>query len=382
MAIFKPNRTFEGSTSTSNLYKFIKEGPQVVNFRDERNKSGNHFFILPPYKQDRTGAGVSWKVVDVRIDFGVGDSKERFYSADDCPINYFEKRVKLLFPAYAAPTVVKREDGQDRKQYGTFGRNQKQVLYNVAYFRDLKAGCHVMHLPWFNAAEKVDEWHRMKTPEGEDNPLVNDPDHALPIWVQLKTGVGVTGNPWLVRVDNSRSYQLPPELCDSDNLYNLDEVLLVPDKNMLIEKLRAVTPTEIFDKCMGDYLDRMNGGSVSMASRANPVSAPVATPRYNTPAPSQQPRYAQPAEPEVDDIPFSPGEMEPGVPVAQTTTFSNPVAARTVVPAAARAPLPPQAAPQTYEETPQQAAAQPQGPAASRESARAYLSNRKPAGLA
>lgn len=246
MAILTPTRVFEGSES--NPYgRIIKEGIRTVSFRDDKNKEGNFFFILPPYKLDRAGNAVSWKVINVRSDFGI-DPKEKFVEGPDCPVKFFAARVKMLFPDYAKIETVK-ENGQDRKKYPTYGRIQKQNVFNVAYAKQLELGAHVLNVPQWGAGSVIEEWSRGKDINGKDKPMLNDPKAAYPVWFQLKK----TLPPWVVTVEASKAYELPESLADTDYLYNLDEVLHYPDKEELITKLRAVTPADIFNQCMEDY---------------------------------------------------------------------------------------------------------------------------------
>ena len=266
MPVYTPSRVFEGSESNP-FGRIVKEGIRTVSFRDDKNKEGNFFFILPPYKLDRAGNAVSWKVINVRTDFGI-DPKERFVEAPDCPIKFFANRVKMLFPEYAKIETVK-ENGQDRKKYPTYGRIQKQNVFNVAYCKQLELGAHVLNIPQWGAGSVIEDWSRTKGVDGKDRPMLNDPKAAYPVWFQLKKNLP----PWVVTVESSKAYGLPESLADSDYLYNLDEVLYYPDKEELVEKLRSITPAEIFNVCMEDYF--RGSTPMKVANVGIPTEAPA-----------------------------------------------------------------------------------------------------------
>lgn len=275
MATLQPSRNFEGAGSAQ-LFKLIKPGVNDISFKDDKNAGGNYFFILPPYKLDRLKNGVSWRSVDVRVDFGIEQFKERFIQGPDCPVAFLEKQAKLLFPPYAKIFEEESGNGQKRKKYPTYGRRQSQLVFNVAYFKDLAAGPHVLHLPWFNAGQVIEEWSRGRTPEGSPNPMVNDPANSFPVWVQLKKDA--VGNPWMVTINASKGHALPDSLTDSNNLYDLDDVLFIPDKELLVEKLRAVTPADIFDACMKGYLRKISPVQVQGADLPPPPERRLAPP--------------------------------------------------------------------------------------------------------
>lgn len=280
MPVIKPTRSFEGSDlSTSVFGRIVKDGVRVINFRDEKNSAGNFFFILPPYKADSYGKGISWKVLPVRDNFGI-EPKELFPIGPNCPISYFSNQAKLRYAQYAKTEKV-MVDGRMVNKYPSFGRPVNKVLFNSSYMKEPALGAHVLTLPQFGAAEQIERWNRRVLPNGGEAPLINDPERITPIWIQLKKNA--VGNPWVVTPDPSQYYTLPPELSDSEYLYNLDDIICYPDPELLIAKLRTFTPADIFNACIAGY--RQNDATtVSMAvptaesKPAMPQAAPVATP--------------------------------------------------------------------------------------------------------
>jgi hypothetical protein len=265
MAIINPSRRFEGGEMANTIGgQIIRPGIRTINFKDEENKGGVYLFILPPYKLDSQGNGVWYKVIKIRDNFGL-DIKEKFAIQQNCPVDWFSAKVKIYAPIYAkVETQVK--DGKDMKIYPSFGRTTTRVLFNTAYFRNVNAGAHVLDIPQFGCAQHIEEWTRTKNADGTDAPLLNDYKAAIPVEFKMKKDA--KGNPWQVTINNSKTYELPDQLADSDNLYNLDDVIIYPGKEELIEKLRMITPKDIFDKCMAGYSD----GSTRV-SLSQPVTA-------------------------------------------------------------------------------------------------------------
>src|SRR5574343_1897670 len=146
MAIIPAARDFEGSDMSGAAFgRIIKEHVRLISFRDDKNKQGNFFFILPSYKVDRSGAGVWFKSTSVRQDFGV-EKRESYVPEDDDPVAWFENQARIHFPAYCQAEEVTIK-GSKRKKYPTFGRITKKVMYNCAYVNDLPAGAHVLIVP-------------------------------------------------------------------------------------------------------------------------------------------------------------------------------------------------------------------------------------------
>lgn len=325
MPIIAPSKSFEGSELSNNAFgKILIDGVRTVSFKEDKNKDGNFFFILPPYKADRFGKGVSWKTVEVRDNFGI-DTKERFSVAPNCPIQYFANQVKLLFPDYAKVEKESR-DGKEMKKYPTYGRTVKRVLFNVGYFKQLELGAHILEVPQFGAGDKIEAYSRGKQPSGEDNPPLNDYRASYPVWFQLKKNA--VGNPWEVTVEKSKSYPLPEALAYSENLYNLDEVIHYPDPDSLVEKLRGITPTEIFDACMNGFfknqrMQTIASPGVPYANVNIPATAPVPNAVVdNTSAPVLMPAFSVPS---ASILPKANVPANTAAPKAQVTNFSNPV---------------------------------------------------------
>lgn len=325
MAIIQASRTFEGSELTSNAFgKVLIDGIRSVSFREDKNKEGNFFFILPPYKVDRFGKGVSWKTLQVRDNFGI-DVKERFAVAPNCPISFFANQVKLLFPDYAKVEKFSHE-GKEMKRYPTYGRTVNRVIFNVAYFKGLELGAHILEVPQFGAGDKVEAYSRGKQPGGEDNPLINDYKAAYPVWFQLKKNA--VGNPWEVTIEKSRAYALPESLADSDNLYNLDDVIYYPDPEYLIEKLRSITPVEIFEACMNGYYKNQHfkAASVAIAPQSVPqevTNVSTLQPAF-TPTNAVMPRAVIPGRTATQNA--APQSAPQPIPQESVQVGSNPVA--------------------------------------------------------
>ncbi|RTL07774.1 hypothetical protein EKK58_01115 [Candidatus Dependentiae bacterium] len=273
MAVIAPSRSFDGSDLSTNVFgKVIKDGVRTVNFREDKNKEGNFFFILPPYKADAMGRGVSWKVVSIRDNFGI-DVKETFAVPQRCPIAYFSGRVKQFYPDYAKVEQI-QQAGRTVKRYPPFGRLTNKVLFNVAYMSALQLGAHVLTLPQFGGGEHIEAWHRRRMPDGSEAPLLNNPEAAIPVFIQLKKDA--VGQPWVVTPEASKTYKLPVELADASFLYNLDEVVHYPEIDYLLDKLQSFVPTEIFNRCMQGY-QLPNGHVIGAASAVSGVALPSAS---------------------------------------------------------------------------------------------------------
>lgn len=335
MAVITPSRSFEGSDLSTNVFgRTLKEGIRTVSFRDDRNKDGNFFFILPPYRTDAMGRGVSWKVLAVRDNFGI-DVKETFSVPRNCPVAYFAGRVKQFYPDYARVEQT-TQNGRQVKRYPPFGRPANKVLFNVAYMRDLALGAHVLILPQFGGGEHIEAWHRRRMPDGSEAPLLNNPEAAIPVFIQLKKDA--IGQPWIVTPEASKTYKLPAELADANYLYNLEEAVFYPEIDYLIDKLHSFVPAEIFNRCMQGY-QLPNGTVIGASAAAGPVSvpSPVAIPSATgqamvasaplplTPQPIALPQATIPRA----VVPTFGGNVTPPeVPLPQVTTVntSNPMA--------------------------------------------------------
>lgn len=283
MAVIAPSRSFDGSDLSTNVFgKVIKDGVRTVNFREDKNKEGNFFFILPPYKLDAMGRGVSWKVVSIRDNFGM-DVKETFaVPPQRCPVAYFSGRVKQYYPDYAKVDQVQQAGGRTMKRYPAYGRLTNKVIFNVAYMNGLQYGAHVLTLPQFGGGEHIEAWNRRRMPDGSEAPLLNNPDAAVPIFIQLKKDA--VGQPWVVTPEASKTYKLPVELADASFLYNLDDVIHYPEVDYLLSKLQSFVPAEIFNRCMQGYQlpnGQILGGSPAVTGASLPT--PMATPSAGVP---------------------------------------------------------------------------------------------------
>jgi hypothetical protein len=318
MAVYEPTSNFEGSDlSSSSAYgRTIKEGVRVVDFKSQKNPEGTYFFILPPYKLDSNGRAVSWKTYEIRDNFGM-DSKIKLSSQVGCPVVYFSSQVKAHFPNLAKiEDVTDPMSGQSRKRYPFFGRIQKRVLFNAAFTSDLTLGAHVLDVPVHNCGSKIDEWQRGRFADGQHHPPINHPKAAWPVLFKLAPGSGGKSNPWTVSVSEQRFYELPTELSDWEYLYNLDDVILYPEKEWLVEQLRTMYAADVFDKCMAGYFN---------TTVAVPRSIP--TPSQIQPINPVMPTIPQPVQqPVVQAIPSAPAEPEP-VERIQAEHASNPMAA-------------------------------------------------------
>jgi len=296
MAFIETSRSFEGSETSGNHFgRLIKDGVRTMTFREEKNKTGNYVFLLPPYKQDRGGNGVWYKVIKVRKDFGI-DVKESFCHREGDPISYFANQCKLHFPNYAKVETITLDNGKAQKKYPTFGRITNSCIYNSAYVNELQLGAHVLVVPEHYVGQTIELWGKSRDAKGNLKPMLNERKNAIAVKIQLR-GKEVQGNPWLIEIDGSQGWVLPDELSDSDYLYNLDDVLHYPENDYLIEKLRSITPTDIFNHCMSGYF-KNDSAPVSMAESVRPAAdyhpelAPVQA-AAPTIAPAYPPRQQQ-----------------------------------------------------------------------------------------
>ena len=261
MAIIRSSKTFEGGEFKQSGTRYIKAGLRTMNFYDKKLMDGAYVFILGAYKEDGSGNGVWYKPLKIRDNFGM-DTKEKFAVQPNCPVDYFANKVKTHAPNLARVEKIKGEDGRDRNVYPAFGRTTWRVLYNAAFFNDMAAGVHVLDLPQSGGASAIDEFVKGKGPDGAENPDITDYTAAIP--VHIKLDLKASGQPWKISVNNAKVYTLPVELADTDYLYNLDDVVIYPSKQELIEKLKTLFPADIFNKCIAGYSD--GSVTVSMAT--------------------------------------------------------------------------------------------------------------------
>lgn len=299
MPIIRASRTFEGGDLTQRSSTYIKSGTRIVDFKNKEN--GVYLYILGGYKTDSAGAGVWYRPLKIRDNFGMGLYKEKFAVQPNCPIEYFANKVQTFAPNMAKSEQVKDEAGKTRWVYPAWGRTAWRVLYNAAIHNEFAAGVHVLDLPQSGGASVIDEYTRGKQEDNTPNPELTDYEKA--IVVNIKLDLKASGQPWKIQINPGRTTRLPMELADTDYLYNLDEVINYPPKEQLIEKLKSIVPTDIFRKGMEGY----NDGTTT-------VSMAVPTPKH-TAAPEVA-EHVPSSEVEVDENPMLALPKAPTIPKA------------------------------------------------------------------
>lgn len=299
MPIIRPTRKFDGGEmGNQNNASILKPGTPFVNFKDDANKNGAKVFLLGAYKADAEGNGIWYRVVKIRDNFGL-DTKEKFAVQPNCPVEWFASKVKSYAPNYAKVEEVMK-DNRKQKVYPSFGRTTYRVLFNAAYVNRTELGAHVLDIPQWNCGSVIYDW--CQDPE---KPMLNDYAAAIPVNFKLEKG-NTMGNPWQVTIESFKSFSLPPELADTDYLHNLDEVVVYPDKAKLLEKLRSITPNDLFNRCMAGYSDGTVAVSFSSPSNDNSDDVSYGTPAPAAPAPVSIPKArpvsAAPAAPAATTI--------------------------------------------------------------------------------
>ena len=323
MSIIRASKRFEGSELKPRSNTYIKSDVRSVSFGKEE-KDGIFLFILGAYKEDSNGNGVWYRPLKIRDNFGTQMTKEKFAVQPNCPLEYFENKVRGFAPNMCKPTETQDENGRIRRTYPAWGRSTWRVLYNAAYFGKFEKGVHVLDLPQSGGASAIDEFVRGQQPDKTDNPDITNYEAAIP--VHIKLDLGASGQPWKIRIDGSRVYTLPQELADTDYLYNLDDVINFVPAAALIQKLKEVVPMDIFRKGLDGY---DNGGLLPEIA-TGPVTS-VAPHHAIKPAPVT----ATEAE---DDIPMG----ETPTPVVATQVIPKPVksvAPAVVIPKPNKAPV-------------------------------------------
>lgn len=330
MPIIKPSLKFEGAETgtTQNTTPYLREDIRKVIFNKNNNQNGVYLYFLPPYRADSLGNGVWYKSIEIRDNFG-DKYKEKYLvtSRDNDPAEYFARNYKMLYPEESKPgTIV--NNGKTFKKYPNYGRVTKRVIFNVAYANKLEAGPHILDLPLANGASQLFDWLSKTDIAGNPRPLVNNPEAAFPVFLQLKDS---GTNPWQLNVEASQPAILPEVIASSDNLYNLDEILVVRPKEEIVAKLREMYPGHVFEDCMNGYpgiksAARVHGGFTPAAPA---MSTAVSTGMSNTPTMSAQPAAVKPVPAGNINLPIpgaAQGEIpiKTAVPVAQTTTAVDP----------------------------------------------------------
>jgi hypothetical protein len=308
MAFIKPSLNFDGAETglSQNKTPYLKESVQKVIFDKNNNHQGAYLYFMPPYRTDSFGQGVWYKCFEIRDNFG-DKYKEKYYvpNKDQDPAEYFAKNFRMLYPEEAKVAKV-TTNGKTFNKYPNFGRVTKRNIFNVAYANNLNAGVFVLDLPAVNGASQLHEWHNKTDIHGNPRGLVNDPDRALPVFIQLKDG---GTNPWYLNVESSQPVALPPQLGDA--LYNLDDVFVSKPKEEIIAKLRDMYPADLFDRCMDGFPGLLrNPGTGFQAPPPAAVSQPAAV---AAPTLSQPPK--QGGFPVFGGVPSQPQPQQSGVPI-------------------------------------------------------------------
>ena len=295
MAIIKASLKFEGAETgqTSNATPYIQENVRKMLFNKSNNQQGAYLYFLPAYKADAFGNGVWYKAFEIRDNFG-DKYKEKYFVAnrEDDPADYFARNYKMLYNEdLLAESGTVNNNGKQFKKYPNFGRVTKRQIFNVAYANNLGAGVHVLDIPSYNGASQLHEWQNGKDISGSPRGLITDPERALPVFVQLKDN---SANPWYLNVEATQPVILPEALVDSDNLYNLDDILVIKPKEDIIAKLRDMYSSSVFEDCMNGYPGLRGSVKVQGIERIS-----GGTPQHLQPKPAIQPatvvQKAQPA---------------------------------------------------------------------------------------
>jgi hypothetical protein len=341
MAIIRPSNDFEGSelaaTASAVPSSYLREDVKKMIFSKTVNANGAYLFFLPGYKTDGLGRGIWFKAFEVRDNFG-DKFKEKYYvpNRDEDPASYFAKQHILLYSNGKPELEVVSVNGRNFKKYPNFGRITKRCIFNVAYAADMAQGAFVLDLPLANGGVVLTEWTKQTDFHGRARPNLNDPDAALPVFVQLRDA---GSSPWVINVDTSQSVALPEAIADSSNLHNLDDVLVHKPKEEIIAKLRTMYPGQVFDDCMAGFpgLTQTRGvGFSTPPQQAQPqrqpqgFTPPPAQPKGFTPPPTQSNAFTPPAHAAVpintvfdSEEPFiDPSELPPN-PMAQRNTWNK-----------------------------------------------------------
>lgn len=256
MAVINPTRTFEGSSlEDKSGFGYIRQDVRQLTFGEKSNPEGLYIFFLPAYKVDSVGNGVWFKKVAVRDNFGTS-VKRKYYVKNDNedPATYFERQFKGYWPDDAKAVPATNARGQQIKNYQAYGRITNRVIFNVANYNELQKGSpvdktlFVLDLPAYNGADLLMKWMQSPGLTGGLNPLVNDPEKAVPVHVKLNIGSGSA--PWQINPNAASTFKLPDVYADSVNLYNLDDIYVEKTDEEIISDLRSFYTSEIFDKCM------------------------------------------------------------------------------------------------------------------------------------
>ena len=329
MAVIAPSTEFDGSEISNQRFGVIlKPDVRSITFAKNAYPSGVYLYLLPAYKVDSKGRGVWYNPIAVRDNFG-DKFKDRYvvWDPDNDPVAFFEFNIKQLYPELAE---VKEKVGPRGKQkdYPFFGRVTKRVLYNAIFKDNLRAGVHVLELPQANGASLLDSWQRTLDANGQKRGPLSDPKRCIPIHFQLVTGSGET--PWKIQPAPENAVTLPPQLCDTSVLYDLDKVYIRRTTEELLAKLKTMAHPDIFNACMRGYPGLST--TVTVPAMAPPAAAMPAPVSANVPAqaspPALAPTAAPPAVANLAGLEFPPatiGEPQaPASPPTQAPALDNP----------------------------------------------------------
>lgn len=280
MAVIEPSINFEGSAQNlgSTATPYIKDDVRRAVFNKNNNPEGAYLYFLPAFKADRSGKGVWYRRVTVRDNFGV-KFKEKYYVEDNQkdPATYFANNFSMLYKEEAkiGETEV---NGRKFKKYPNYGRTTERLVFNVAFANNLSSGAHVLDVPFRNGGDMLLTWLEGKDLNGNPRKPINLPSRCVPVFVKLRSDS--SANPWVMQVENNDPVQLPPQLADSDYLYNLDDIFVERSKEEVISKLRDMYSAEVFDSCMDGYpgFKRATPGFSALAASAAVAPKPSALP--------------------------------------------------------------------------------------------------------
>lgn len=284
MPIIKPSIKFEGSdlNLTASSAPYIREGVRRAIFNKTTNQEGAYLYFLPAFKADAHGNGVWYKKITIRDNFGT-NFKEKYYVPDrnEDPAEYFSNNFRILYTEESRPRD-EEVNGRKFKKYPSYGRLTDRVLYNVAFAQNLGLGAHVLDLPLRNGADILNNWLGSKDLAGNNRQPINDPDHCFPVFVKLKEN---SANPWVLQIDSSQAVKLPPQLANSDYLYDLDDIFETKSKEEIIAKLREMYSSSVFEACMDGY-DGLTKGAISPRGVVAPKFTAPSAESYS-PAPTK-----------------------------------------------------------------------------------------------
>jgi hypothetical protein len=324
MPIIKPTKTFEGSNlERQSDFSYIKNDVRQIIFNKKTNTEGLYLLFMPAYKQGITG-NPWFKVAKI------GDKiKKRYYVKNENadPATYFERNFRALYPELAKPQPA--EGSNKYPIYPNYGRLATRVIFNVGVLKELLSGepvdkvLHVLDLPSYNGADLLTKWMKAPQPDGTPNPMINDPEACIPVFVKLNSGGGTS--PWEITPNSSKRYKIPDVYADSDNLYNLDEIFVDKSTEEIVDELRGMFNGSIFDQCMEGYQ-----GLIKHTITVLPITPTPVTSTLPLPASPDITVLPSPSKHNNIDLPVAPGLVSSQLPanpvVTEISGYSGPVA--------------------------------------------------------